>query len=99
MSNRRDLKLILRSVLLLSAGALVLASASSLHAADVVIKKLVSGLGYPASIAIRPEAGPHSEVFVGDGAGGRVLRVALDRSDVAEEAITGFPRHSVSKEN
>jgi hypothetical protein len=98
MSKRRAFEFVLRFVLLLSAEAGISLSNSSLLAVEPVVKKLASGLGSPQSIAIRPEAGAHSEVFIAESAGGQVLRVALDHSDVAEKAITGFPPHSVTKE-
>lgn len=80
----------------MSAAATVFATVSPLHAGEVVITKLVSGLGSPRSIAFRPESGAKPEVFIADSSGGRVLRVALNRPEVAEEAITGFPQQKAA---
>jgi hypothetical protein len=98
MSKRHICGYALQSLLFLSAVAGNLLLSSSLHAADPVVKKLASGLGSRLSIAVRPDAGSHGEVFIGDGEGGKILRVAIDRSGAAEDVVTGFPRTTDSKD-
>lgn len=93
MSIPCSAKAVCHRALLANAVALLFAVVSPLQAGDVVITKLTSGLGSPRSIAIRPEGGAKPELYIADSRGRRILRVALNRPDVAEEAITGFPTH------
>ena len=67
-------------------------AAPSVAVADeAAVTTILGGLQTPCAVAVRPEGGQPSEVFVADRGAGRVVRVVANRPDVADEVITGFP--------
>ena len=67
--------------------------AATVHADDVSVETIVTGLHRPCGVAVRPGGLPaRFQLYVSDTAVGRVLRVASDAPDRAADAVTGFPK-------
>lgn len=90
MPDRRLCRVCL--VLLSFAFASLLSSALvASDTANVTTKKVLSGLGHPTSIAIRPESGTDTyEVFVAEGGAGRITKFRSDKPEKRADVVAGF---------
>ncbi len=68
------------------------------ESASFTAEAVLSGLDNPWGMVIRAgrdTSGPH-ELFVAESGAGRVIRISTDQPDKIQEAIVGFPVHSLA---
>jgi DNA-binding beta-propeller fold protein YncE len=70
---------------------IALVFAATAVAEESTIATLLSGLQNPCGVAVRSGGtAAHCDVFVADSGSGRIVKMASDKPDVMQDAITGF---------
>lgn len=82
--------------MLLSALVAICVVASSV-AEEVSVRTVLTGLRNPCGVAVRPTGPPTFQVFVSESSAGRIVCVASDSLEQAQEVVTGFPAAASDK--